>query len=64
MVDLRFGLDQLLGSTDIRPFVGIDNVFDKRYNSSVIVNAWGRRYFEPSPGREIYVGFTIGFGVS
>ena len=64
VVDLRFGLDQLLGSTDIRPFVGIDNVFDKRYNSSVIVNAWGRRYFEPSPGREIYVGFTIGFGVS
>jgi iron complex outermembrane receptor protein len=63
VVDLRFGLDQLLGDTDIRPFVGIDNVFSERYNSSVIVNAWGRRYFEPSPGREIYVGFTIGFGV-
>ena len=63
VVDLRFGLDQLLGNTDIRPFVGIDNVLDERYNSSVIVNAWGRRYFEPSPGREIYVGLTIGFGV-
>ena len=63
VVDLRFGLDQLWGDSDIRPFFGVDNLFNKRYNSSVIVNAWGQRYFEPSPGREIYVGFTIGFGI-
>jgi len=63
VVDLRFGLDQLWGDSDVRPFFGVDNLFNERYNSSVIVNAWGQRYFEPSPGREIYVGLTIGFGI-
>ena len=63
VVDLRFGFDATLGDVDLRPFVGIDNVFGKRYNSSAIVNAFGGRYFEPSPGREVYVGFTIGGGI-
>ena len=63
VVDLRFGLDRLWGDGSMRPFFGIDNLFNERYNSSVIVNAFGRRYFEPSPGREFYVGFTLGFGV-
>ncbi len=47
----------------MRPFLGIDNLFDERYNSSIITNAFGRRYFEPSPDREFYVGLTIGTGV-
>ena len=62
-MDLRFGYDTTWGDTDIRPFIGFDNIFDERYNSSVITNGFGRRYYEPSPGREIYGGFTIGFGV-
>ena len=48
----------------MRPFVGIDNVFNERYNSSAITNAFGRRYYEPSPDREIYAGFTLRFGTS
>ncbi|MXY24523.1 MAG: TonB-dependent receptor [Acidobacteria bacterium] len=63
VVDLRFGLDQQAGDVEIRPFVGIDNLFGVRYNSSAITNAFGRRYYEPSPGREIYVGITFGGGV-
>lgn len=63
VVDLRFGLDRTWGTVDVRPFVGIDNLLDKRYNSSTITNAFGGRYFEPSPGREIYVGLTIGAGI-
>ena len=49
--------------SDVRPFLGIDNLFDERYNSSIITNAFGGRYFEPSPDREFYVGLTIGAGV-
>ena len=68
VVDLRFGFDSLFGNTDLRPFFGIDNLFNERYNSSVIVNAYGppgaKRYFEPSPSREFYVGMTVGFGVN
>ena len=63
VVDLRFGYETTRGDTTLRPFIGLDNLFDERYNSSAITNAFGGRYFEPSPGREIYGGLTIGFGV-
>ena len=63
VVDLRFGFDAQWGDVNVRPFVGIDNLFDERYNSSAIVNAFGGRYFEPSPDREIYFGITIGAGM-
>ncbi len=68
VVDLRFGLDRRWGNHDARPFFGIDNLFGERYNSSVITNAYGppgaKRFFEPSPDREFYVGLTLGFGIS
>ena len=63
VVDLRFGFDGTWGDVAVRPFVGIDNLFNERYNSSAITNAFGGRYYEPSPGREIYVGLTIGAGI-
>ena len=63
VVDLRFGYEFPWGDTDVRPFLGLDNIFDERYNSSIITNAFGGRYFEPSPGREVYAGFTFSFGV-
>ena len=63
VVDLRFGWDARWGDTDVRPFIGIDNLLDERYNSSAITNAFGGRYYEPSPGREVYAGMTFGFGV-
>jgi iron complex outermembrane recepter protein len=63
VVDLRFGADRTWGNANVRPFLGIDNVFDERYNSSAITNAFGGRYYEPSPGREVYVGLTIGAGI-
>ena len=63
VVDLRFGWDASLGDVDFRPFIGIDNLLSERYNSSAITNAFGRRYYEPSPGREIYGGITLGGGV-
>ncbi len=62
VVDLRFGFDTVWGDSDIRPFVGLDNIFNERYNSSVITNGFGGRYYEPSPGREIYAGMTVRFG--
>ena len=63
VVDLRFGWDAELNGVMLRPFVGIDNLFNERYNGSTIPNSFGRRYYEPSPGREVYVGFRIGGGL-
>jgi iron complex outermembrane receptor protein len=62
VVDLRFGYEATWGGVDVRPFVGIDNLFNEIYNSSTITNAFGSRYYEPSPDREYYVGLTIGGG--
>ena len=63
VVDLRFGFDATWADVDVRPFFGVDNVFDERYNSSAITNAFGGRFYEPSPDREVYVGFSIGAGI-
>lgn len=48
-----------LGGMDISPFVGVTNLFDRAYNTSVTVNAFGGRYYEPGPGRALYGGATL-----
>ncbi len=63
VVDLRFGWVGRVGDVDVQPFAGIDNLFNERYNSSGLVNHFSRRYYRPSPDREIYVGFTLGGGL-
>ena len=63
VVDLRFGWDGRLGGVAVQPFVGVENLFDERYNASTIPNAFGRRYYEPAPGREVYGGLTLGLGL-
>lgn len=44
----------------IEPVVGIDNIFDETYASNVVVNAAAGRYYEPGPGRTLYVGIRMG----
>jgi iron complex outermembrane receptor protein len=45
----------------IRPYIGINNIFDELYNSNVRINAFGGRYYEPAPDRNIYAGFVVNF---
>ncbi|MGH8126641.1 MAG: TonB-dependent receptor, partial [Rhodanobacteraceae bacterium] len=49
------------GGATIAPFVRIDNLLDRRYIGSVIVNDANGRYFEPAPGRSVMVGVKIRF---
>lgn len=51
-----------VGDVVFAPFAGVDNIFDRRYNTSVTINAFGGRYFEPGPGRSFFVGARVGFG--
>lgn len=37
----------------------IENIFDVRYNDSVIPNAFGNNFFEPSAGRSFFVNLSI-----
>ena len=60
LVDLRFGATEIAaGNMRLSPFAGITNLTDVRYATSVVVNAFGGRYFEPGPDRGGYVGMSI-----
>jgi outer membrane receptor protein involved in Fe transport len=43
-----------------RTFLRVDNLFDREYVSSVIVNEGNGRYFEPGAGRSVTLG--LGYG--
>src|SRR5437588_726671 len=60
--NVRLGWNGTLGSLRCGPFVGFDNVFNRSYVGSVVINASGGRYYEPAPGRNVYVGFSLGAG--
>lgn len=63
VVDLRLRWEGAPGGGPrIRPFAGVDNLFDVRYNGSVVPNAFGDRFYEPAPGREVFVGLSLGGG--
>ncbi len=60
-LDLTAGLaHSLLSGIDVRPFVSVQNILDRRYVGSVIVNAGGGRYFEPAAGRSVRFGLNLG----
>jgi iron complex outermembrane receptor protein len=60
--NVRLGWDGSLGALRVRPFVGFNNVFNRAYVSSVVINASGGRYYEPAPGRNLYVGCSLAAG--
>jgi iron complex outermembrane receptor protein len=49
------------GRWQVRPYIGINNLLDERYNSNIRINAFGGRYFEPAPDRNVYLGVTANF---
>ena len=60
LVDLRIGHKGLpLGSATVKPFLAVDNLLDERYASSVVVNAFGGRYYEPGPSRSLSLGVNV-----
>ncbi|WP_164682697.1 TonB-dependent receptor family protein [Cyclonatronum proteinivorum] len=47
--------------TRVTPFFQLNNLFDERYNGSVIINGFGGRFYEPSPGRNWQAGINVSF---
>lgn len=60
LVNIRAGLTREMGRWRFSPFVRLDNLSDRQYVGSVIVNDGNRRFFEPAPGRTWLAGFSIG----
>jgi iron complex outermembrane receptor protein len=48
-----------LGDAALVPFAGVTNLTDRRWDAAVTVNATGARYFEPGPGRSVYLGADL-----
>jgi iron complex outermembrane receptor protein len=59
---LRAGLREVrAGALELAPHIGVLNLFDRKYNTSVVVNAFGGRYYEPGPPRSLYGGMSARF---
>ena len=59
---LRGGVREIaFGPLLFAPHVGVFNLFDRRYMTSVVVNAFGGRYYEPGPPRSVYAGISAKF---
>lgn len=61
VVNASVGYTLRAGAWELGAFVRGDNLFDRRYAGSVIVNEGNQRYFEPAPGRTWLVGASAGF---
>ncbi len=59
---VRIGWRGVAAGTPLSPFVAVNNLFDRRYVSSVVINATRGRYYEPAPGRNVYVGLSLAVG--
>ena len=61
VVNGRIGYRWVDAGTTFDLFARVDNVFDRTYAGSVIVNEGNGRYFEPAPGRKGLVGASASF---
>ena len=43
----------------IEPFISVMNIFNTRYNTSVAINAFGSRFFEPGSDRNFRLGLRL-----
>jgi iron complex outermembrane receptor protein len=62
VMNVRVGGTAVFGKPWFAPVVGVQNLFDRAYVSSVAINAAGGRYYEPAPGRTYFVGLTAAVG--
>lgn len=59
--NLRVSLAQKTGRWSLREFLRVDNLGNRDYVGSVIVNEGNSRFFEPAPGRTWLVGVNAGY---
>jgi len=58
VANVSLGYVTRLGAWDLSGFARVDNLFDRRYVGSVIVNESNGRFFEPAQGRNWLTGLS------
>jgi len=61
VTNARLGWQGDMGNMQVSPFLGVNNLWDRRYVGSVTLNGVGGRDFEPAPRRVVYLGAEIGY---
>lgn len=64
ITDLYLSYDGAAAPLRARPFIGVRNLFDRRYNASIVANAAGSRYYEPGAPRSLHLGVALPLGAS
>lgn len=59
--NLRLGREFRTAAARFYLFGRVDNLFDRQYAGSVIVNDGNGRFYEPAPGRRLFVGLRSQF---
>jgi iron complex outermembrane receptor protein len=63
VTDVRVGWTGTAGRVELAPFAAVSNLGGRRYVSSVTVNGFNGRVFEPAPGRTLHLGLEARFAV-
>ena len=58
---LHAGYEKRWQHWELGAFARVDNLFDRHYAGSLIVNERNGRYFEPAPGRNWAVGLDAAY---
>ncbi len=58
---IQAGYAMPFGRWTVNAFARVDNLFDRRYAGSVIVNDGNGRYFEPAAGRNAFAGISLSY---
>lgn len=53
--------DWYVNHVRIQPFARLSNALNASYVGSMVINAFGGRYYEPSPGRTMQIGVSLTF---
>jgi len=50
---------QIFNNSEI--YLGVNNLLDVNYFDNIRINAFGKRYYEPAPKRNVYFGLNLSF---
>jgi iron complex outermembrane receptor protein len=61
LTNVRVGWQGQWGAVPIRPFLSVENLWNKKYVAAVTLNGVGGRVLESGPLRSLYVGCELGW---
>jgi iron complex outermembrane receptor protein len=61
VTNARLGWSGDVGTVKLAPFLGVNNLWDRRYIGSVTLNGAFGRVIEPAPRRVVYAGMEVGY---